>query len=273
MGDVSTAFIEEFDSMVKLAYQREGSLLRNTVRQKNNVSATKNYFQKMGKGTATTKGRNGIIPPMNPDHTRVSFTLSDRYAAEYVDDLDDQKINIDEKKALQDTAVYALGRETDQDIIDVLDTTSVYAGTDTDGMTKEKIQEALFKTLLKNDVPDDGRTVCVLGWDQWSELMDIPEFKNADFIGNAALPWVGSHQVKQWLNILWIPHSGLTVSSNVRKCHMYHYSAVGHGSGCDIKTEVAWISEKDSWFVKAKMSMGACVIDTTGIVTLRCLET
>ena len=272
MGDVSTAFIEEFDSMVKLAYQREGSLLRNTVRRKNNVAATKNYFQKTGKGNATTKCRNGIIPPMNPDHTRAYFTLSDRYAADYVDDLDDQKINIDEKQALQSTAVYALGRETDQDIIDVLDATSVYAGDATDGMTKAKIQEALFDTLLANDVPDDQRIVCVLGWKQYSELMDIPEFKNADFIGSADLPWIGKHSVKQWLNILWIPHSGLSTSSSVRKCHMYHYSAVGHGSGQDIKTEIAWISEKDSWFVKAKMSMGACVIDTSGIVTLRCLE-
>ena len=272
MSDISTAFIEEFDSSVKLAYQRQGSILRNTCRRKNNVMATKNYFQKLGKGNATSKGRNGIIPPMNPDHTRVYFTLADRYAADYVDDLDDMKVNIDEKKALQDTAVYALGRETDDQIITVLDATSSYAGANTDGLTKEKIKTALFDNLLAGDVPDDGGIVCTIGWKQWSELMDIPEFKSADYIGPNALPWIGNHSVKRWLNVLWIPHSGLTSTASVRMCHMYHKSAVGHGSGQDIKTNIVFIDEKDSWFVSAKMSMGACAIDTSGIITLRCAE-
>jgi len=273
MGDVSTAFVEEFDASVKLAYQRQGSLLRNTCRRKNNVMATKNYFQKLGKGNATAKGRNGIIPPMNPSHTRVYFTLADRYAADYVDDLDDMKINIDEKTALKDTAVYALGRETDDQIITVLDNTSIYSGANTDGLTKDKVKEALFDKLYQTgDVPDDGQTVCTIGWHQWSELMDIPEFKSADYIGPGQLPWIGNHSAKKWLNVLWIPHSGLTLDTSVRMCHMYHKTAIGHGSGQDIKTSIAFIDEKDSWFVSAKMSMGACVIDTAGIVTLRCLE-
>jgi len=272
MGDVSTAFIEEFDASVKLAYQRQGSLLRNTCRRKNNVGATKAYFQKHGKGSATSKGRTGLIKPMNSDHTRVYFTLADKYAADYIDDLDDMKINIDEKNALRDTAVYGLGRETDKQIITALDATSVYAGSATDGLTKTKIKTALFDTLYSNDVPDDGQTVCVIGWKQWSELMDITEFKSADYVTSANLPWIGNHSAKKWLNVLWIPHSGLTVSSSVRKCHMYHKTAVGHGSGEDISTEIAWISERDAWFVKAKMSMAACIIDTEGVVTLRCLE-
>lgn len=272
MADISTAFIDEFDASVKLAYQRQGSLLRSTCRSKSNVMATKNYFQKLGKGNATAKGRNGMIPPMNPDHTRVYFTLADRYAADYADDLDTMKTNIDEKQNLRDTAVYALGRETDQQIIDVLDTSTSYAGAATDGMTKTKIKTALFDTLYAADVPDDGNVVCVLGWKQWGELLDIPEFKSSDYVSSRDLPWIGNHQAKRWLNVLWIPHSGLSVASSVRKCHMYHKSAVGHGSGQDITTSIDWIAEKDSWFVKAKMSMGACLIDTTGVVTLRCLE-
>lgn len=273
MGNtIDTAFIEQYDADIKLAYQRQGSLLRNTVRRKDNIAANKNYFQKLGTGTATAKGRNGDVVPMNPEHTNVNFTPEDRYAPEYVDSLDDLKTNIDEKDALVKTGVYALGRYTDSQIVTQLDTSTTYAGNNTDGMTKAKIQEALFDNLLDNDVPDDGYITCVLGWKQWSQLLDIEEFKNADYVTSANLPWIGNHSVKKWLNVLWIPHSGLTLTSSVRFCHMYHMTAVGHGTVQDVKTAIDWIPQKVAWLVNAHMSMGACIIDTEGVVTLRCKE-
>ncbi len=273
MGNtIDTAFIEQYDSDVKLAYQRQGSLLRNTVRNKNNVAASKCYFQKLGKGKATAKGRNGDVVPMNPEHSNVSFTPVDRYAPEYVDSLDELKTNVDEKKALVQTGVNALGRETDQQIIDQLDTSAVYAGENSDGLTKAKIQAALFATLLAKDVPDDGDITCVIGWKQWSQLLDIDEFKSSDYVGSSDLPWIGNHQAKRWLNVLWIPHSGLTLTSGVRLCHMYHKTAVGHGTVQDVKTSIDWIATKVAWLVNAAMSMGACIIDTEGVVTLRCKE-
>jgi hypothetical protein len=273
MGNtIDTAFIEQYDADVKLAYQRQGSLLRNTVRQKNNVLANKCYFQKLGKGAATAKGRNGDVVPMNPEHSNVNFTPVDRYAPEYVDHLDELKTNIDERGALVKTGVYALGRETDDQIITQLDTSTNYAGNNTDGLTKAKIQTALFDNLLGNDVPDDGDITCVIGWKQWSQLLDIEEFKNADYVGSATLPWIGNHQAKRWLNVLWIPHSGLTLTSSVRFCHMYHRSSVGHGTTQEVKTMIDWIPIKVAWLVNACMSMGACLIDTTGVTTLRCKE-
>lgn len=273
MGNtISTAFIEEYDAAVKLGFQRQGSLLRHTVRNKNNVNATTAYFQKLGKGEASGKGRNGDVPVMNPEHTNVSFTLSDQYAADYVDKLDEQKINIDEKMALQQTGIYAIGRKCDSQIITALDTSTSYSGADTDGLTKDKIKEALFETLYANDVPDDGNVTSVIGWTQWSELLDIKEFANADYVGASELPWIGNSQAKRWMNVLWIPHSGLSVSSSVRKCHMFHKNAVGFGSGAEIKTEMNYVPTKAAHFVNSMMSMGACLIDTTGVVTLRCLE-
>jgi len=269
---IDTAFIEQYDADVKLAYQRMGSLLRNTVRTKNNVAASKCYFQKLGKGNATAKGRNGDVVPMNPEHSNVNFTPVDRYAPEYVDSLDELKTNIDEKGALVKTGVYALGRETDQQIITQLDTSMNYAGENNDGLTKAKVQETLFVDLPAHAIPDDGDITCVIGWKQWEQLLDIPEFKSADYVGAANLPWIGKHQAKMWLNVLWIPHSGLTLSGGVRSCHMYHKSAVGHGTVQDVKTAIDWIPQKVAWLVNAHMSMGACIIDTTGVVTLRCKE-
>jgi len=67
---IDTSFIEEFESGVHMAYQRQGSKLRGTIRTANGVK-NKTTFQKIGKGFATTKARHGNVAPMNLEHTNV----------------------------------------------------------------------------------------------------------------------------------------------------------------------------------------------------------
>ena len=107
---IDTAFIRQFETEVHLAYQRMGSKLRNTVRTVSNVNGSTVRFQKIGTGSASTKSRNGMITPMELTHTTVDVTLSDYYAAEYIDKLDELKTNIDERQAVAQSAAAALGR-------------------------------------------------------------------------------------------------------------------------------------------------------------------
>src|SRR3546814_6462720 len=87
------------------------------------------------------------------------------------------------------------------------------------------------------DVPDDGQRYAVIGWKQWSQLLDIEEFANADYVGPDELPW-RSTQAKRWLGTLWMPHSGLTLTGSVRSCHWYPKTAVGYASGADVKSDI-----------------------------------
>jgi len=118
---ISTAFIKQFEAEVHMAYQRMGSKLANTVRQTKNVKGSQARFQKVGKGTAVTKNRHAEVPTMDIAHSTVDVTLADFYASDYVDTLDELKTNIDERQVLAQSAAAALGRQTDQLIIDVLD--------------------------------------------------------------------------------------------------------------------------------------------------------
>ncbi len=270
---VDLAFQQEFGAGVHVAYQRQGSKLRNTVRQKNNVKGESTTFQKVGKGTASQKGRHGDIPPMNLDHSPVKCDLTDWYAGDYVDDLDALKLDsaVDELQVAQNAGAYALGRETDAAIIAEMDTVTNYAGTGADGLTKAKVQTALAM-LGDADVPDDGQRFAIVGWKQWNDLLNIQEFANADYVGDTDLPWKGS-QAKNWLGTLWMPHSGLTKDgSDIRYCYWYHKTAIGHACGKDITTDVQWIAPKAANWVGHRMSMGAKLIDNTGIVSMRCLE-
>jgi hypothetical protein len=267
---IDQAFIKQFEQEVHQAYQRMGSKLRNTVRVKNGVQGSSTVFQKVGKGSASTKARHGKVPVMNIDHTPIECQLLDFYAGDWVDQLDELKINIDERQVLANAGAFALGRKTDELILTALGQTTKVAGAGTDGLTKAKVLEA-FEMLGDLDVPDDGQRYAVIGWKQWSDLLDIAEFADADFVGPDELPWRGT-QAKRWLGTLWQPHSGLVLSTNVRLCFWYHRSAIGHAIGQDVITDVTWHGDRAAHFVSNSMSQGACLIDGDGVIEMPCLE-
>jgi len=267
---VDLSFVKEFERVVHHAYQRMGSKLRNTVRVKNDVRGSSTVFQKVGKGTAATKARHGQVPVMNVDHSSVECALKDYYAGDWVDTLDELKVNHNERDVVANAGAYALGRKTDELIIEQLNTVTNYALTNADGLTKAKVLAA-FELLGAADVPDDGERTAVVGWKQWSELLNIPEFADADYVGSDELPWRGT-QAKKWLGALWMPHSGLPKASTVRNCFWFHKTAIGHAVGSDVKTDVTWHGDRAAHFVNNMMSQGASVIDASGVVVMRCLE-
>lgn len=198
---VELSFIKNFEAEVHVQYQQMGSKLRTTVRTKDRVIGATTTFQKVGTGTANTKARHGKVPVMNVEHTTVDCLLQDYYAGDWVDKLDELKTNIDEQQVVAKAGAYALGRKTDELIINQLATIDDFVGGNTDGLTRDKVLEA-FEKLGEANVPDDGQRYAVVGWKQWSQLLTIDEFANADYIGPDELPWKGT-QAKRWLE-----HSG-----------------------------------------------------------------
>ncbi len=270
---IDTAFIKQFEREVHEAYQRQGSKLRNTVRSINNVKGASTVFQKVGKGTASTKSTHGMVPVMNLNHTNVEATLQDFYAGDWVDRLDELKTNIPERQVIAAAGANALGRKTDDLIIDALETASTHVVLEANtGLTKAKIMDA-FEIFGENDVPDDGQRFAVVGWKQWSDLLGIEEFSSADYVGAANLPYTSMTQAKQWLGTIWIPHSGLPVASDIRSCFFYHKTAVGHASGSDVQTDITWHGDRAAHFVNNMMSQGAALIDSAGVVVIQCDET
>ena len=121
---IDQAFIKQFEREVHEAYQRQGSKLRNSVRTTNKVTGSSTVFQKVGKGTASTKSTHGMVPVMNLVHSNVECVLQDFYAGDWVDHLDELKLNIDERQVIASAGASALGRKTDEMIINALATSS-----------------------------------------------------------------------------------------------------------------------------------------------------
>ncbi len=270
---IDQAFIKQFEREVHEAYQRQGSRLRNTVRTISDVNGSSAVFQKVGVGTASTKSTNSMVPIMSLNHSTVEVTLSDYYAGDWIDRLDELKTNIDERQIIANAGAHALGRKTDELIINALSSASTNIIADANiGMTKSKILEA-FEIFGENDVPDDAQRYCVVGWKQWSELLSIDEFVNADYIGAEALPYANITQAKMFLGTVFIPHSGLPIDANdIRSCFYYHKTAIGHASASDVQSDITWHGDRAAHFVNNMMSQGAGLIDESGVVVINCDE-
>ena len=112
--NIEQAFVKQFEREVHEAYQRQGSKLRPTVRTKSGVRGSSTVFQRVGRGLANTKARHGMVPVMNLEFSAVEAALTDYYAGEWVDALDELKTNIDERTVLANAGAFALGRKTDE---------------------------------------------------------------------------------------------------------------------------------------------------------------
>ncbi len=267
---IDNVFIKQFEADVHLAYQQMGTKLRATVRSKSGVVGASTTFQKVGKGIASTKSRHGIVPVMNLNHEPVECILSDYYAGDWVDSLDELKTNVDERRVVAAAGAYALGRKTDELIVSAMNTATNNVGAYTSLLNKSIILSAL-KELNEKDVPDDGRRFAVVGVEQWNQLLGIDEFVSADYVSDS--PLTNGFESKKWLGVTWIMYNGLPVASGThRDCFMYHASSIGHACGQEVKTDISWHGERAAHFVSNSMSQGAVLIDQDGIVRIKCAD-
>lgn len=270
-NDIDDSFVKQFETDVHLAYQRMGAKLPPTLRTKSNVRGESTTFQKAGKGAAGTKSRNGDIPIINRDHTPIECILVDHYAGEYIDKLDELKINHDERMVAVTSVAAAMGRKSDELIVDEIDSNATNATSNSGAITLAKLEE-IFEAFGNNDVPDDGQRFMWVSPQGWTDLLGLDQFANADYVATD-VKWPGTQSTaKYWLSFIIMTHSGLNKASTVRTSMAYHKTAVGFASGSDVQVSMDWTPEKWSTLVSAGLSQQAKIIDNDGLYKLKHTE-
>jgi hypothetical protein len=258
---IDQAFIKQFETEVHMAYQRMGSKLRNTIRS-TNVTGSTARFQKIGTGAASTKTRNGDVTTMELAHTTVDVTMADYYAAEYIDKLDELKININERQAVAQSAAAALGRQTDALIVAAMDAgANATAIADTTGALGKADLLTLFETFGSADIPEDGQRYLAMSPAGFADLFNINEFASSDYVGPQNLPFAGGMTMKEFLGFKIFSTSAVAGGKNFA----YHTTAVGIGINSDVQTEVNYVPQKVAHLATSMMSMGSVAIDDNGI--------
>jgi len=281
---VDTSFVRQYEKDVHHIFQRQGGVLRNSVRVKDNVTGDSTTFQKIGTGTATTKARHGVITPMNQDHTAIRCTLEDFYAGDWVDKLDEAKINHDERMAIAKGGAWARGRKVDDQLLTAADgtTETIISWTVTSSAAVRNSLLEWVEALNNNDVPDDGERYATLTPVGFSMAMTVEEFASADYISSTGLPFKEGAPLgdrwKEWMGVKWKVHTGSPGKGTATaKCFAYHKNAIGYATskfsnnsaqdaGKMISADITWHGDRAAHFVNHMMSGGACLIDTTGVI-------
>lgn len=280
---ITVAFITEYEARVHEVFQRQGSYLKDAVRVKDGVIGSTAVFQKIGKGTATTKARHGTITPMNQVHTAPSCTLADFYAGDWVDKLDEAKINIGERDAIASGGAMALGRKVDDQITTVLDTTTQSTVTLTVSSQANILATAVefAEAAWNNDVPNDGQVYAAVTPRYWSQLMIVDQFARSEFVGTDGQvfrqgPAIGRAKWKDWQGIKWKMQTGLPgAGTATAKCFIWHKMAIGYAvaqsagniAGNEaVAADITWHGDRAAHFVNHMMSGQACLIDDTGVI-------
>lgn len=267
-NDIDDAFVTQFESEVKLAYQRMGSQLRPTCRQKLNIVGSTDKIQKMGTVIVGPKTRNGDVNMSDQSHDSVDITITDKYGGRYVDSLDELKINHDERGSVTQSIAWALGRESDQVIVDSIDGHS-NATTSTGAITQAKFEE-IYEYYGNNDVPDDRNRYASVSPQGWTDLMGLSVFANEDYVPSAELPWAGTmtRPAKFWFNFWVFTFSGLSKAGAVRTSHTYHHSGVCYGSGSEARITTDWENTKQAYSIVGSISMGSVIVEDEGVYNL-----
>jgi len=265
--DIDDSFVKQFESEAHMEYQQMGSKLRNTIRTKAGITGESTTFQIIGNVDVGTKSREGKVPRSHPTHAPIEVTLADRYASVLIDDLDELKIQHDERGVQAKNIAAAMGQDTDSII-----TTAFDASANSNNVSTAETFSAvatpigIMEDFGNASIPFDGELYAVVCWEAWGDLMDLDEFSNADYVQSENL-WFEGVTAKTWLGFKWFPHENLPQDgSSDAKNFFYHRSSCGHAIGADYSQRIDYLAEYDSNQVMAKMSHGAGLIDDTACI-------
>jgi hypothetical protein len=222
---------------------------------------------------------------MNQTHTAISTTLADFYAGDWVDKLDEAKINIDERQAIARGGAMALGRKVDSQILTTLDSTSqttVALTVTTIGQARAGLLD-MVEAMISNDAYEPGNMYGVMSPHLWAVASVIPEFASADYVSSNGLPFVEGAPVgmfKRWAQVLWTVHSGVpNVGTATSKVFVYNKTAIGYAAGktpanlagtmsgeTSIGADITWHGDRAAHFVNHAMSGNSVMIDDAGVI-------
>lgn len=276
---IDIAFTEKYNRDLHLEFTQKGSKFRNMCRTDGQVDGKTVYFQKLGTLVMGDKARNGEVPITNPAHNRVSATMIDKYVGVLIDALDLSKVSTEVKAGYITQMTQAAADYTDDLLIDAMDaganSTAIgdYGSSDTDYID-ENMSLEIGEWFDRRNVPRDGKRFCAVTPRQWAALMKIESYANSQFVGNDMPFKKTGFEMRNWNDINWFISNRLNgVGTATARCLAWHHSAVGHGINSDVKTTWNWENLKQGWSGVASLSMGACVIDSNGVLEIRVDDT
>ncbi len=282
---ITTAFIDQFNSTFQVMMQQEESRLEGAVRVET-FHGKREFFDQIDATAATKRTtRHGDTPLISTPHLRRMVLTADYDWADLIDNFDKLKTVTDPQGAYLKNAVNAMKRAKDDAIIAAFIATA-YGGVDgtttytfdttnkqivsaSTGLTLAKLLSA--KNMLDKDEVDEADRFIVCGSKQVNnDLLNTTEIKSSDYNTVKAL---ARGEINSFLGFTFIRSERLALASSVRYCYAWQKNSMMLGANSDIVTDIAPRKDKNlATQVYVGMSIGATRMDEKGIVQIQALE-
>ena len=286
MGDITTAFVKQFQGNIEMLVQQKGSRLRDTVRIKAGVVGEDVYVDQISSTAAVKRTtRHADTPLIDTVYSRRRITMYDYEWADLIDKEDKLKMLADPTSEYSQNGAYALGRAIDDAIIAAADGTA-YTGKDgststamltaniiahaSSGLTIAKLLSA--KELLDAaEVDADEPRYCIVTAAQVTDLLNTTEVKSADYNTVRAL---AEGKLDTFLGFKFLRTERLLEDATPdRKVLCYVQSGICLALGKDITASIdKRVDKSNATQVYLSMSIGASRMEEKKVVTIACEE-
>lgn len=268
-------FVTQYDQRVTHIYQNEGNLLRPMVTQATRVEGSKATFWVAGKGAARKKLRGQKAVPMNAERKKLEVDLITWEAFDEVEEYDLDRMNVNEREVCFETGAMALGRATDQEIIDVMHASAPTSGArfidaSSSAFTLAHAM-AMIQQMQKSIKQWRGDVYCGLPTLAWAQFTSYKNVASSDYVGTD-LPFVKATAARFWNGVNWFLQDDDQLpapSGTTMDFFMWHKPAVGWGNNTDLRSIWQWDNRASVWTVNMQSKGCAKVIQSEGLVRCR----
>ena len=268
---------EQFQSEIKLAYQKRDSLYADLVTVKPVPVGDKTYFNRSHAGTpAGQKARFGKIPRNGGSLDRVPCDLETYYAGDEIDEQEVSSTSANGMLVITDNAMASMNQRVDELILDAINTsTQTVTAAATAGMTLD-VCMAIWEHFQKNHVFKNKELPIInVGAKQWNQLMKLEQFYKSNMVTDRDLPYLFSRAEsgRFWMDMVWRVDPDLPAgASGTTKCNAFVKSCVGLALGGVDKVRVRE-TDDDTILYYMRRKLGAALIDETGALSFDVKDT
>lgn len=263
---------EQFQSEIKLCYQKRDSLYADLVTVRPVPVGDRTYFNRSHAGTpAGQKARFGKIPRNGGSLDRVPCDLETYYAGDEIDEQEVSSTSANGMLVITDNAMASMNTRVDDLILTAINSSTQTVADSSSSIFTLDTAKAIWNHFQSNHVFRNREMPIInVGVHQWNQLMDIKQFYHADAITANDLPYLftKAETGRFWMDMVWRvdPDLPAGTTEGTTKCNAFVKSCVGLALGGVDKVRVRE-TDDDTILYYMRRKLGAVLIDETGALT------
>lgn len=253
-------------------FEKTAQALRHTTLPPERLEGRQAIWSRLGGAIATKKGPTGEIVMQKLGADTQSLTLERWYAGFTIQDIDLTALGYEPTAAHVESGSSALVRKQDELIVTAINSASTVVAHANRQLTANRILEEYEETAADRNWPMDGTTFALVGTKEWSHMMKIPEFTQAEFRGTA-LPWAPSpgQEVRTFAGAHFIRDPQAPGTATVGRVLFWNQRAIGsaqHGNIGNLRVLTDFVPREDAHDLILTIDEQAVLLEDDGVIIL-----